>query len=190
LKVVGFDPSLRNWGIASGSYDTVTQHIDIDTLAVISPVVIANKQTRVSSKDLSSAVQLSKAAIEAAQAADIIFVEVPHGSQSARAMAGYGVCIGILGTLRSGGIQFFELSEREVKLAALGKPKVTKLEMIEWATKQWPAAPWPLKTVKGTTSIIESVAEHMADACATVNAGIASDAFKQLMQLQPKKVTQ
>ena len=121
LNVLGFDPSLRHWGIAAGVYDTSTKHLDVKHLDVTEPVIVKTKQTRVNNSDLQAAEQLSAAAMSAMVNADAIFVEVPHGSQSARAMAGYGICIGVLGSLRASGTHFFELTEREVKLAALNK---------------------------------------------------------------------
>ena len=46
LKVVGMDPSLRNWGLAVGYLNTVTHKITIDTISVINPVISNSKQVR------------------------------------------------------------------------------------------------------------------------------------------------
>jgi hypothetical protein len=188
LNVLGFDPSLRHWGIAAGVYDTSTKHLDVKHLDVTEPVIVKTKQTRVNNSDLQAAEQLSAAAMSAMVNADAIFVEVPHGSQSARAMAGYGICIGVLGSLRASGTHFFELTEREVKLAALNKKTATKQEMIDWAMAHWPNANWPMYKQKGQLVLSAAKAEHMADACATIHAGIQSQQFQQLLQFNFKEL--
>jgi hypothetical protein len=180
IRIVAFDPSLRNWGAAGGYYDLATQRISVDTLSVLSATVPTGKQVRQNSKDLSSAQQLYAAAVQAAQGAQAIFVEVPIGSQSARAMASYGICVGVLGGLRAQGIPFFEVTPNEVKLiTGLGK-QATKRQVIQWAYDQHSSAPWPFQTKKGVTTIIEGKAEHMADAVGALYAGIAGNEFQQL----------
>lgn len=193
LTVVGFDPSLNNWGIARGALTLANGgHLDIVALDVIQPTIPDGKQVRNNSKDLGRAEQLARGAWTAAQGADAIFVEVPHGSQSARAMASYAICIGVLGSLRAQGIPFFELSEGEVKLIALGKKgKTTKQEMINWATRQHPAAPWPVYQQNGATykkgELDVGRAEHMADAIGTIYAGLRDKLFQQMIGVLHKK---
>lgn len=183
LRVVGFDPSLNNWGLAAGTYCFDTQHINITELGVTKPVLPTGKTVRKNSKDLEAAQQLASGAFEAAKNAHAIFVETPTGSQSARAMASYGICIGILGALRATGIPFYEFSPTEVKVTATGNKKASKAEMIAWATEQFPNAPWPTYKRNGELLISEGQAEHMADACATIVTGINSSMFRQAMQL-------
>ena len=83
LQVIGHDPSLRNWGIARGIYDTETKQLEITSLDVINPVLSSSKQVRQNSNDLESAEQLYKAALTASMGAQAVFIEVPIGSQSA-----------------------------------------------------------------------------------------------------------
>lgn len=187
LKVVGFDPSLRNWGIAIGELDLSTMLLKVSHLSVTRPVLPEGKQVRQNSEDLEAAVQLTAAAVEAARGANAIFVEVPVGSQSAAAMKGYGVCIGVLGALRAGGIPFFEVTPTEVKVVATKKRDATKKEMIGWAMAKHPEAPWPMQTKMGVTSPVESSAEHMADAVAAIHAGMTCNQFQQLLILLRKK---
>lgn len=186
LKLVGFDPSLNNWGIAKATLDLGMSPpgLTIVGLDIVQPTFSDGKTVRNNSKDLERAEQLAKGAWAAAHGADAIFVEVPHGSQSARAMASYGVCIGVLGALRTAGIPFFELSEAEVKLASLGKKgKTTKQEMIEWAIKTHPGVAWPMHN----GAINASKAEHMADAVAAIHAGLGNKLFQQMLSLLRKK---
>ena len=181
LKVVGFDPSLRNWGISKGTL--TPEGLLIHKVDLVNPELPKGKQVRQNSLDLESAKQLCKAALEAAEDADAIFVEVPIGSQSARAMASYGICVGVLGALRATGIPFFEVTPNEVKMVSVGKKTATKQEMIEWAINAHPEANWPVYNRQGKLQVSEAKAEHMADATAAIYAGIATNEFQQLLRL-------
>ena len=173
LRVVGMDPSLRNWGISKGTLNLATSEVSIQEVAVINPVLPSGKQIRQNSLDLESAKQLAQSAMEAAKDAQAIFVEVPVGSQSARAMASYGICVGVLGALRASGIPFFEVTPTEVKVTAVGSKVATKETMIDWAKTRHPEANWPKAAAK---------AEHMADATAAIHAGLRTNEFRQLIQ--------
>lgn len=177
------DPSLRNWGIAAGLYFPKERRIQVDSLALTNPVLPTGKQVRQNSTDLESAYQLYAEALKAAQGADAVFVEVPVGSQSARAMASYGICVGVLGALRASGTPFFEVTPTEVKLAGFGKKTATKQQMIEWARTAHPNAGWPTYRRNGVEMISEAQAEHQADAVAAIHAGIASQPFQQLLPM-------
>ena len=98
-------------------------------------------------------------------------------------MAGYGVCIGVLGALRAQSKAFFEVSALEVKMASVGKKTATKREMIQWAHDLYPKANWPFYKKGGQEFIVEGKAEHMADAIATVHAGIVTPSYQQLALL-------
>lgn len=183
LKVVGLDPSLRNWGLAVGTYNIETKQITIQKLDVLNPVLPTGKQVRQNSLDLDSAHQLYLGATAAVEGAHAVFVEVPVGSQSARAMASYGICVGVLGAIRGGGMPFFDVTPTEVKLAGFGTKTATKQEMIQWAMKQHPEAPWPMYKQNGQMLVSEAKAEHQADAVAAIYAGIARNTFQQLLQM-------
>lgn len=187
IRVVGFDPSLRNWGISKGVLTPgLVSQLHIEEVSVISPELPTGKQVRQNSLDLESAKQLCAAALAAAKGAQAIFVEVPVGSQSARAMASYGICVGVLGALRATGIPFFEVTPTEVKMASAGKKTATKLEMIQWAINRHPEANWPVYKQNGEMKVSEAKAEHMADATAAIYAGLACNSFQQLLPfMQP-----
>lgn len=176
LNVVGADPSLRNWGIAAGNLDTETNELTISVLRVTRADVPTGKQVRQNTKDLLVAQQLYAGMQPFLAGVNVMFVEVPVGSQSARAMASYGVCAGVLGSLRANGHTFIEVTPNEVKLATVGKKTASKEEMIAWAMAKFPNAPWPFHHGK----INAGLAEHMADACAAIVAGIATNEFKSL----------
>jgi Holliday junction resolvasome RuvABC endonuclease subunit len=181
IKVVGQDPSLRNWGLAVGTLDLETKKLTIEYVELTNPVLPTGKQVRQNSTDLESALQLYKGAADAAIGAHAVFVEVPVGSQSARAMASYGICVGVLGALRANGIPFFEVTPTEVKLATVGTKTATKQEMINWAMAAHPEANWPTYKQKGATMVSEAKAEHMADAIASIYAGMTCNSFQQML---------
>jgi Holliday junction resolvasome RuvABC endonuclease subunit len=183
IPVVGMDPSLRHWGISIGVLDLDTNKITIQKLNTIEPTIPTGKQVRQNSKDIEAARQLTAGAVDALKQAKMAFVEVPVGSQSARAMASYAICVGILGALRAGGLQFMEVTASEVKVAATGDPTASKKQMIDWAMKTHPEANWPTYTRKGVVKVTESTAEHMADATGAIHAGIKSNQFQQLISL-------
>lgn len=184
LKVVGFDPSLRNWGIAIGEFFPKDNNkLIVNFLDIVQPDLPTGKQIRQNSLDLMTAQLLTDGIIQHLKDVDAVFVEVPVGSQSARAMASYGVCVGILGALRSFGIPFFELTPEEVKKASVGNKNATKAQMIEWAVRNHPQANWPTYKEHGKSIISASKAEHMADAIAAIQAGITCQQFQQLLSL-------
>ena len=183
LNVVGLDPSLRNWGIAKGQLNLSTGELIVPHVEVICPVLPTGKQTRQNSLDLISAQALAAGTIAAIEDAHAVFVEVPVGSQSARAMASYGICVGILGAIRATGKPFFEVTPTEVKVIATGKKTATKRDMIEWAYNKQPGANWPFYTKNGKSIISEAKAEHMADALAAIYAGIAGTEFQRTLPL-------
>lgn len=184
LNVLGLDPSYRNWGIAAGSLDTDTHQFTLNHVAVIQTEKTSSKQLRVNSDDLSCAEILWKGLVPYFEQVHVIFVEVPVGSQSAASMKGYGICIGLLGAIRGCGKPFFELTPKEVKLAATGNPEASKAAMIDWATKQYPHDTWPTEVKKGVTKIIASKAEHMADALGAIHAGLESNQFRQFAAMK------
>lgn len=181
LRFVGMDPSMNNWGIAIGTFDTDTRKFVVDHVGVTCPVLPTGKQVRQNSTDLESAFQLYTGAIAAAEGAHAVFIEVPVGSQSARAMASYGICVGVLGALRAKGIPFFEVTATEVKLAGPGIKTATKDQMIAWATTKHPEANWPTYNEKGKVLISKTKAEHEADALGAIYAGVSLNAFQQLL---------
>ncbi|AUV61820.1 hypothetical protein HWB52_gp05 [Pseudomonas phage Littlefix] len=184
LKVLGMDPSLRNWGIAAGTLDTETGKLTVKHVKVIQSVIPEGKQVRQNSKDLSAAQQIMAGILPYLnEKPHLIFAEVPVGSQSARAMASYGLCVGILGSIRALGIPFFEVTPNEVKMATVGTKTATKDQMIAYATREQPDANWPMRG--GVLSAAK--AEHMADAYAAIVAGLNTNEYLQLAAMQQTK---
>lgn len=178
IPVVGMDPSLTNWGIAEAELDLTTGLLDLPSLTLVEPEKLTGKQVRQNSTDIFVAEQLGKAAMEAARRAKAVFVECPVGSKSARAMASYGVCVGILGSIRAEGIPLIEVTATEVKVAFTGDKNATKQQMIEAALAFYPEAEFPQQRGR-----VVAKAEHLADALAAIHAGVNTPLFRNLMRL-------
>jgi len=174
------DPSLRNWGIAEALLDLESGILSTPKLSVIRPRdEEGTKKVRKNSLDLLRAEELAHAAMAAAERAKVIFVEVPVGSQSARAMASYGICVGVLGSIQAKGIEIIEVSPAENKKFFTGTKTASKKLMINTAMDLYPDANWPYQGKK----VSEAQAEHMADAIAAIHAGVQTPVFQNLMRL-------
>ncbi len=173
---------MNNWGIACGGYYPDTDGLTIEYLDVIQPVVSSKKETKSNSKDVDRSTQLYEGVIRLVQQADITFIEVPVGSQNARAGIGNGICFGILGAFRVNKINFIELTPKDIKLAATGFKNATKKQIVTHYQEEYPDTNWPMKTFRGKQVVNMSKANHMADAIGAIEAGIKSLEFKDLNQ--------
>jgi Holliday junction resolvasome RuvABC endonuclease subunit len=186
ISICGNDPSFRHWGIAVGEYCLVTNRVVINHLDVIEPVLTKSKQVRQNSLDVEASKQIFESVYRYTKDAQVVFAEVPVGSQNSRAATAFGVCVGVLGCLNGLGISINEVTPTQVKVAAVNNKTATKQQMITWASMLHPEANWPTYNHKGKTLITESKAEHMADAIGSIYAGIASPHFQQLLNTLKK----
>lgn len=179
ISVIGIDPSLNNFGIAKASVNIFSLEYVITDLSLYKSENEAGKVVRKNSDDLRRAKTLFDGMVEACRGATLAIAEVPVGSQSARAMASYGICVGVLSACP---IPLIEVTPFEVKLAATGHKYAAKEEMIEAAMNKFPSAPWLLRKVKGK---MEPVAanEHLADAVWSIEAGLKTQQFKQAVAM-------
>ncbi len=185
IPILGMDPSLTNWGLASALLDLDTGIMDHPFLQLICPDDLGGKQIRVNSNDMHRAEQLATVVFAAAQKAKVIFVEMPVGSQSARAMASYGICIGIVGALRASQIPVIEVTAREVKLGLSGNKHATKRQMIDSGVRLYPHSNWT-SFYPGQRNSIPDKAEHVADAIGAIHAGVQTPTFQTLLRLFQK----
>ncbi len=178
IKIIGIDPSLRNFGIAIGVYDSETKKFDVIDLKLVSTSPSNEKRVRKNSQDLESARALFKGVCEIIESyrPTYAFVEVPHGSQSARSMASYGICIGLLASLP---IPIIQVTAQENKVRAVNHKTASKEEMIAWASKKFPKAPWIKRKLKGEEVMVEKN-EHLADAIGAINAGVQTDEWRNI----------
>lgn len=172
--MVGIDPSLRHTGLAVAS-------VDEDLPGVVTPfdlrlveTVAADYPGRKSFDDLDCAGALF-GGIEgflvehAVGADDVVVVEVPSGTQSARASWSLGIVLGIVAAVetRFPGI-FVRLTPRQVKQHFTGNPTATKETMIETAVSRHPELPWLYHHKR-----LVAKNEHLADALAVLFCGAA-----------------
>ncbi len=180
IKLLGIDPSLRNFGYASAIYDTDTEKLEVVGLELVSGKPAdksTKKKIRQNCIDLEDAKEQQRGMIANAPGHALAMVEVPVGSQSARSMASYGICVGILSSCP---IPIIPVSPTEVKKAGFGVASATKEEQIEWAVAKHPEAPW--LRVKKTQALLGKN-EHLADAVAALYAGIRTAEFQQTVAL-------
>jgi Holliday junction resolvasome RuvABC endonuclease subunit len=182
MKVVGFDPAITHWGIAAAELDLTTGFLEDLLLELVEPEKLTHKQVRQNSTDLFVAEQLAQRALLAARSARVVFVEVPVGSQSARAMASYGLCVGILGAIRAEGIPLIEVTANEVKFALTGDKNATKKQMISQAVSLYPEANFPRQRGR-----VVDKAEHVADAIGAIHAGVNTPMFQNLIRLYDER---
>lgn len=186
VKIIGFDPSMLNWGIASATWDEVNGLL-IQKVDVIHPSPLKGKQ-RKNSKDIYHAEQLVKGLEPYLYDVDIVVAEVPVGSQNAAAMKGYGMCVALLAMVN----QFLDrpviqVSPQDVKLV-IDNPEASKKEMVDWAYEMHPEANWPTYKQHGKQLLSYAKAEHMADSIAAIYAASYTDTFSIYMnQLIGKK---
>lgn len=190
LKMISIDAAFANMGLARVTVDTVSGKVECLDLKLVSTERDHHKQVRKSSSDLERAKLLHKALQDWVQDAAFAFAEVPSGSQSAVAARGLGVAVGILASCP---IPLIEVSPMEVKIAVTGDRKIqaSKADMMAWAEKRWPKAPWIRHTrnspSKGKSAgkwkigDLQNDNEHMADAMAAVVAGVATPEFQRLL---------
>lgn len=180
VKVVGMDPSLRNWGVAQAEVDIDTLEVDVKNLFLVETEGTKDKKVvRKNSDDLARTQALYGGMILGTTGATVAFVEVPVGSQSARAMASYGMCLGVLGGCP---VPVVEVTPSEVKLISTGSKVGSKEEVIAWAVDKHPTANWRTRKLKGQT-VPTADNEHLADAVAAIYAGITTPQFKQTIAL-------
>jgi Holliday junction resolvasome RuvABC endonuclease subunit len=187
IKVVGVDPAFRNTGYAVGTVDIDTFEIKITHLHLTKTAKIEKSQRKVvraNSDDISRAAVLINDFRRITSAVNVVFAEVPHGAQSASAAKSNGVCYGMLAGCT---LPLIQLTQGEVKIAAVGKKTATKNEMIDWAILQHPEANWLMRKSKGVMVPINDN-EHLADAVATIYAGVITEEFNTAISMMRSMV--
>lgn len=180
ITVLGLDPSLANFGIARVVVDIDERKIiEVLSLEVVETEKTTCKVVRRNSDDITRAQALHAAMQQAAVGCHIAFAEVPVGSQSARAMASYGICIGVLAACP---IPLIEVTPIELKLAVIGKKTASKEEIIAKMVGMYPHEDWYVRKVKGVQALTAKN-EHIADALGAVVAGLGTSQFQQVMSI-------
>lgn len=180
IPVLGMDPSLKHWGLAEAHLDLSDGILSTPIGSIIEPKDLTGKNIRVNTNDQWLAEQLAIPVLEACKKAKAIFVEVPVGSQSARAMASYGICVGILGAVRALGIPYIQVMPDENKRVFTGNKGATKDQMIKKLIELYPDVVLP----KGKPpKPYGDKAEHIADATASIHSGVLTSEFQTLLRI-------
>lgn len=184
LPVVGIDAAFANMGLARAALTSApggAVQVECVGLKLVTTELRDKKTVRKSSDDLRRGRILYDGMTEYINAAPtaFVFAEVPSGSQSAVSARGLGIAVGVLAACP---IIIVEVSPMEVKrLFTDQKRSVPKAEIMEWAYAKWPDAPWLTYGKKNPRRINDN--EHLADAMATIQAGVKTPEFKQLMAM-------
>lgn len=184
ITIMGLDPSMNNFGMVVGVLDLDSGVLSNIATYLSTPDKDDSKKVRQNSKDLEVARQQhhNLHGFITQYNPDIVCVEIPVGSQSARAMASYGLVVGVLASITTPMIQ---VTPTEVKLATGLSKTASKEEMIRWAIRNYPEVSWKTRKIKGELTYTQAN-EHLADALAAIYAGVKTDTFKLLTAMRKK----
>lgn len=181
IRVVGFDPSTSNWGIAKALIDLDTGEVKLDELVLIQTESETKKNVRKDSDDLRRAKEVYAGMMEHLTGASLVISEIPFMNPGGYAASNFnsGLVTGVLAACPKPIIQVFP---SDVKIAAVGHRHAAKEEMIEWAMNKYPSAPWLLRKLRGKMVPV-AANEHLADAVAAIHAGMATAQFEQAVSM-------
>lgn len=179
IQAVSFDPSQSNFGIADVTIDVDTLEIKVVGLKLISTESEASKGVIKVSDNLRRAKEIQEGMQEALKGKVVAIAEIPLMITSANpriaSLANYnsGMMVGVLSAI---GIPLIQVFPKDVKMASVGIKDACKEEMIAWALKNYPDAPWIMRKLKGNY-VPTAANEHLADAVAAAHAAIRTDQF-------------
>ena len=176
MKILAVDPSLRGFGMAKFLLDPDTLELELLELELVKTESDKSKKVRRNSDDLRRAREISKRFQALASDRNMVFAEIPTGSQSARSNLSFGMMIGILANSPR------PVMPVETKLASVGKKTASKEEIIAWAVDKYPNGDWRRYKRKGQLLLADDN-EHLADACAIAEAGLLTDEFERTLAI-------
>lgn len=190
IRIAGFDPSLRNWGICIADYCTFSGKFTILKTHTVKTEFTKALKLPKNLKDTVASQTLYKQCRSFLSDVDIIVAEIPIGSKSASAMISYGICVGVLGSLTANGIALVRVTPQAVK-KVVGYADATKEEVIAYVCSNHPELKVTTRLVKGKEVIVKSAIEHIADSIAALHAATINidfiNAVKQQGYIQMKK---
>lgn len=175
MILLGVDPSLRNLGLAIADYCTLRREIvGIERIQLITTEAQDKKgkdKVKRNADDFKSAQIIREAMMRWVNIADTVLVEMPVGSQSARASWCLGAVLGVLTNIK---VPMVQVQPSQTKMV-VGK-NADKKEIIEWATTKYPDLPWLRHRGR-----IKNENEHIADAIAVIHVGTQLPEFVKLL---------
>ena len=181
IKIVGFDPSMSNWGICKATLDIETLEFTVDDLILVETESESKKGVIKQSDDLRRAKIVQEGMLEACADASLAISEIPFCNPAGYAGANFNSGL-VTGVLASCPLPLIQVFPGEVKMKATGVRSATKGEMIDWAMNRFPNAPWKMRKLKGKM-VPTNANEHLADAVASINAGLDSQQLKQAIAM-------
>lgn len=182
VKVIGMDPSFRNWGYAVAEVDIETLEVTVSEVEVFTTEKTSARTVRRTSDDFRCAQELYGKFLEMVHRHEpaFLFSEIPAGSQSAVASKGLGIALGVLA---SSAVPLIQVQPQEVKLALTNSKTASKQQMMEEAHKLHPNAAGWLYRIKNNTPLLLSRMEHAADAIGAIHAGIQTQQFQDYLMV-------
>ena len=181
LKVVGFDPSTSNWGVAIAEVDIDTLEVEIKNLIIYETEPETKKGVRKESDDLRRAKILYGGMMLSCTGTAFVIAEIPFMNPGSYASANFNSGL-VTGVLASCPIPIIQVFPQDVKQLATGSRHAAKEEMIEWAISKHPNAPWKL-VKRGGKMVPTKANEHLADAVAAIYAGLQTEQFRQAVSM-------
>lgn len=136
INIVGFDPSLRAWGISHMTYNNTTG-LELKSVGVINTKKEKNSKLSVALQDLNACKILIEGINNNLNNIDIIVIELPIGSQSSAAMKSYSICIALSAYASTHNIPTLFVSPFDVK-KVVGKTNTTKHAIVDWVNNKHP----------------------------------------------------
>lgn len=178
IRVVGIDPSLRNFGMVRANIDLGSLALTVESVLLVETAKDGTKQVRKGSDDLRRCREIVEAMRDYCRDVTLGFAEVPSGgAKSANALKALSMATALLGACP---VPLIEVQPSEVKLATVGKKTAAKEDMIEWAIDKHPETPWLTYKRNGQLQYADKN-EHIADAISAIYAGIKTQQFAHLI---------
>lgn len=187
IKLVGLDAAVSNVGVAKARLILPERRIVVDDIILVQTEKDGSKKVRSNSDDLRRLSEIAQVLKPALLDSAFFMAEIPSGAQSARAAFLLGAAVGLIACSREYlDRPLIQVQPRETKMAAVGRDKATKPEIIRWAHHHYPALPW-IRVEQDSKNFkkgdLHKDNEHCADAIAVLHAGIETDQFRQALAL-------
>lgn len=186
IRLLAIDPSLTNIGLAKMLVAHDGSILGIEDMCLVKTEKEKGKVVRRSSDDLRRSVILWEELYAWAVWSDIMAAEIPSGGKSARTAFAFGVVTGLLAAV-STVRPLIQVNPSEVKRGVTGRTTASKDEMIAWAAKTFPDAPWKTRKLRGQLVMTDDN-EHMADACAAGVAATKTQQFRAAAEMSKRLV--
>lgn len=168
MIVIGFDPSMNNWGYAVAN---VTDKIEPIALGVIAVSGVGKSVTE-QYIDHSAKLYMEVINVLNRYNTKTIIAETPTGSQSFASAKSYALVNGLLGVLSAQGYKVILVKPNDLK-SLVGNQSASKADMINWVINKYPNIALP----KHNGKVVLSKSEHMCDALIAIHAAINLNLF-------------